>query len=859
MSSELYKFLKSKQVDAPPYTHTSYIGGKYRIKGEDYEKFNRMYYKALAEYYSSGSDNSGSGSGSGSSEGTKLFMIERLQDTFYFCQDIDNKSGSIKDADIIELINETKLQLVELAESTDEIECIVLKRESNYHLHYNCKTTKEQAQEITTILKERLTEDISSNLDSSPYKNGGMRMLGSYNKDKTDYYRLYDIVKREWISLTYGRFKKTLLEGALASKGKADGKTESVKKGKEEMLSRQNKEIAKEIKQLLEDLKTDDTLKERINGIEKIDKFNLETTKIKHVKNKYTGLSDFYITIKDRFCAFKGREHTRDSDYMYLDLSHKGLVMRCYDVECSRQQFPVDPIKLPLDNADFVKKYNTLTKLLTVKYYTAEVEMTSEIRELVEKSISGTNYSMAKLIFTLYKDKFRVDEMRNTEWYYFNGVRWEKTQKLGILISEEIPKYYKSIKMETEGENGKDLLEYNDLVDKCIYKLESTLFKKNLLQELKIMFYELDKKFAEKLDANVYLLGFENGVYDLEKQHFREGRHDDYITYSTGYDYIEHDDTNLIVKEIYDFFKKLLPKDQVREYTLKVLGRGLIGIPDEKFYMWTGLSGQNGKSTLTKLLENVYGQYAISCDTALLTNKRAGSSNASPDLMEMRGKRAVFFQEPENTDTLKTGLLKQLSGGDTVKARELFKSLVSFVCQAMFIMCCNELPKVNSKGDGGTWRRLRVTEFVSRFVDAPNPSKPYEFKIDLELKQKMTGWLPYVMGILIHYYKKQKAEGIKEPKEVTVATNRYKGDNNEFEEYFESNLKEGGFTSIKDIHEDLLDWWTDNYGQEKAPSIIDLKKVLKIQYGEQVAGKVNGVSVKGFQVSLVNKVEEEEI
>lgn len=850
MASELYKFLKTKQVDVPPYTHTSYIGGKYNIKEVDYDKLNRLYYKALVDYYKPDE----TFDDMSNHEKPMLFLIERLQDVFNFCQDVDNKDSELGDSDIIELINETKEQLIEY--TAELIECTVLKRNDNYHLHYNCKTTKEQAQKITEILKERLTDNISSKLDVSPYKNGGMRMLGSYNKDKTDYYKLYDIKKRQYTTLTYGRFKQTLLE---SKSEKAISQTSKNKqKGKEEMLSRQNKEIAQEITQLLKDLKTDDILKERIKNIDKIDKFNLDVSKVKHIKNKYTGLSDFYITIKERFCPFKGREHSRDSDYLYLDLSHKGLVVRCYDTECVRQHYPTDPIKLPLDWPEFVKKYNTLTKLLTVKYYTAEVEMTSEIRELVEKSISGTNYSMAKLIFTLYKDLFRVDEMRNTEWYYFNGVRWEKTQKLGILISEEIPKYYKSIKFEAEGddESGKDLLKYNELVDKCVYKLESTSFKKSLIEELKIMFFELDKKFADKLDANVYLLGFENGVYDLQNQMFRLGKPDDYITFSTGYDYLDYDENNEITKEIYSFLKKLLPKDAVREYTLKVLGRGLLGIPDEKFYMWTGLSGSNGKSTLTKLLEKVYGQYAISCDTALLTNKRAGSSSASPELVEMRGKRAVFFQEPENTDTLKTGLLKQLSGGDTVKARELFKSLVSFVCQAMFVMCCNELPKINSKGDGGTWRRLRVTEFLARFVDNPNPDKQYEFAIDYDLKQKMTYWLPYVMSILIHYYKKQKTEGIKEPKEVTVATNRYKGDNNEFEEYFESNVEKdtkgvgASFSSIRDIYDDFIDWWTDNYGQEKAPSILELKKVMRSQYGDQITEQVNGSSVKGFKVRL---------
>jgi putative DNA primase/helicase len=255
---------------------------------------------------------------------------------------------------------------------------------------------------------------------------------------------------------------------------------------------------------------------------------------------------------------------------------------------------------------------------------------------------------------------------------------------------------------------------------------------------------------------------------------------------------------------------------------------------------------------LTKLLEHVYGEYAISCDIALLTNKRNGSSNASPDLMEMKGKRAVFFQEPENSDTLKTGLLKQLSGGDTVKARELFKSIVSFVCQAMFVMSCNELPKINAKNDGGSWRRIRVVDFISKFVDKPNIANKNEFKIDYNLKQKMTYWLPYVMSILVHYYHLQKIEANIEPKDVMQATDRYKGDNNEFEDYFDDcitvNIK--SFTTIKDLYYNFMDWWEDTYGQEKPPSIIELKRVMTLKYGNPLSKTIDNRQQKGFGIAF---------
>jgi P4 family phage/plasmid primase-like protien len=872
---ELQQFIKKFQTSSPPYSHTSYIGGKYYIPKSQYSKFSQLYYNSIKLYYSNESIQPQS----------KIFLIERLLDTFRYCQDIDNKDTSLTDSDIKELIVATLYEIKEITGNEIDATFIVLKRQANYHIHYDYITSSQQAIELTHKIKLKLTNDISKTLDESPYKNGGMRMIGAFNKNKIDFYKIYNLDTRSYEPLCFDKFKQTLLNsdtngsntnGSNTNGSNTNGSnTNGSNTGSSGVQSKQDIEIAKEISQLFIDLKQEsdwgNRLRERIIGIEKLSEFDLSIEKIRHLKNKYTGLSNFYILTKEQLCPFKNRQHKRDSSCIYIDLSYKGAFIRCYDQDCSTKLFPTDSIKFPLDWTPFIQKYPIVSRLLTVKYYQSHVDMTPDIKGLVEASLTGTNYSMAKLIFTIYKDKFRIDEMKNSEWYFFNGTRWTKTNKLSILISEDIPKYYKSIKLDTSSEldadidqdqtvhTGKDMIKYNDAIDKCILQLESTLFKKNIIEELKIMFFELDRTFIQKLDANPNLLGFENGVYDLDAGLFRPGKIDDYISYSTKYDYIDYDPNNSIVLEIHDFFKKLLPKDDVREYTLKTLGRGLLGIPDEKFYMWTGISGQNGKSTLTKLLEYVYGEYAISCDTALLTNKRNGSSNASPDLMEMKGKRAVFFQEPENSDTLKTGLLKQLSGGDTVKARELFKSIVSFVCQAMFVMCCNELPKIHAKNDGGSWRRIRVVDFISKFVDNPKPqveNQPanYEFKIDYTLKQKMTYWLPYVMSILVHYFHKQKLEGNVEPKQVMQATDRYKGDNNEFEDYFDSCIiagipgSETTFTTIKHLYENFLDWWEDTYGQEKPPSIIELKRVMTLKYGNPLSKNIDNRQQKGFNV-----------
>jgi P4 family phage/plasmid primase-like protien len=500
---------------------------------------------------------------------------------------------------------------------------------------------------------------------------------------------------------------------------------------------------------------------------------------------------------------------------------------------------------------------------MSTKYWNTEIKITDDIKKHLEDSLNGSHYQIAKTTYNIFKDRFRVDDVRNTTWYEFDGVRWKKSHLMNILISEELPKYYKGIKISDTSVSQNNLQEYlvnnekmdnnmrNQLVDNIINKLENVIFKNNVLNQITYLYKTLDPDFYTNLDSHPHLVGFKNGVYDFNSNTFRQSKQSDYLTFSTGYDFVEYDETDENVQEIYEFLEKIVPNKKVREYMLKVLGKSLLGIPDEKFYIWTGLSGANGKSTLVNFLEYTLGDYITSVDVSLLTNRRANSSNASPDIIRLRGKRLFTFQEPEHDDKLRTGILKQYTGGDTINARELFKAPISFKLQGTMIMCCNDLPTVSSI-DGGTWRRIRVIEFKSRFCE--NPVKPNEFKIDPFIKNKIQKWRPYLMSILIYWYNMFLLEGLQEPDEVKKATANYKDDNDKFNDFFDHCLEEDSkhFSSNKSIYNDcFIRWWETNYPNTRTPEMRELRRAMKIKYGNETE-QVNytGLRQKGFNVKI---------
>lgn len=834
-------------------THLSFNKGKYNVPDNDYNNFYKKYYEAMIK-------------------GEELFLIEKVYNSkFAFFIDLDipktkteesKEEAKLDDIYINNIIKNAKTAIKEMFNDQDNLDSFIISKRNkdgdkdigNYHINfYNLIVDSAIAKKIITNIIDSL-KDQKSYIDISVYRTG-LRLLGSKKKDKDGVYKVYDIKTKEFTEIkdiTFDVFMKTIVRRKRAVElTKLNDKYKNVIKIQNKSIpvkGIENTEIVDELSKLLIQLKMTN---------ECLEKFDTSIQRIYASQNK-TGIFCYYVSVNEKYCPFKEREHIRPVSPIYFEININGIYMKCYDEECLRRRYPEGGFKLP---NNFKIEYPQLYLSMTTKYWNSEINITDEIKMYLEDSLSGSHYKIAKVVFQIYKDRFRVDEIKNTEWYEFDGMRWKKSHIINILISEELPKYFRGIKISDTSIQTKNLQEFlvnsekidanirNQMIDNIISKLENVSFKNNIINQVIFLFKTYDDDFYKSLDSKPYLVGFKNGVYDFDNDKFRKGTQDDYITFSTGYEYIEYDEKNKHVQEIYDFLSKIIPNQMVRDYTLKVLGKALIGIPDERFYIWTGLSGANGKSTLVNFLEHTLGDYITSVDVSLLTNKRGSSSNASPDVVRLRGKRIFTFQEPEHDDKLRTGILKQYTGGDTIIARELFKAPISFKLQGTMIMCCNDLPSVNSC-DGGTWRRIRVVEFKSRFCD--NPIKENEFKIDPTIKYKIREWRPYFMSILIHWYKRFIQEGMNEPDEVKKATAKYKVDNDKFNEFFDQVLEEckDSFEQNKNLYSNFSSWWSNNYPNSRIPDIKDLLRSMKIKYGNEKESIVNGCVQYGFNLKI---------
>lgn len=449
--------------------------------------------------------------------------------------------------------------------------------------------------------------------------------------------------------------------------------------------------------------------------------------------------------------------------------------------------------------------------------------------------------SIATALKIYYKDEFVCTEENGKMWYYFKNHMWYKSPRgltLRSKLSHEFSNlYYNRLnqltreKCEASEEEQDKYAERIDKLGKIARGFSSNTTKTRIMNESIENFY--DEDFIERLDNNPNLIGFDNGIYDLENDVFRSGKPDDYVSLSTGYDFhpysIEEPDEKMT--ELLIFLQQIMYDSNIYNYILTFLGSTLAGKnPDELFHIFTG-SGSNGKSKMMDLMKYSLGKYYSTINTTLLTKARPSSNQASPDVLGLKGKRLIVASEPEKNDKITAGFMKLLSGGDDVKARNLYSSHeIEFKPFFKMVMLCNDLPRIDSHDDG-TWRRIRVGPFKSRFVDKPR--KLNEYPIDRTLSDKLKDWRERMMAILLYYHRQYKTVGLKIVKEVVEETEKYKQDTNAFAQFAKEKLctldppRKRGHLPINVIYNDHFKHWYQQIYDKKIPSRTEMSNELQ--------------------------------
>jgi len=472
-----------------------------------------------------------------------------------------------------------------------------------------------------------------------------------------------------------------------------------------------------------------------------------------------------------------------------------------------------------------------------------------------DKSSRGcTDFDIANVLYQMYKSEFVCVSVKNNIWYRLKGHLWLENDSgttLRKAISTTLRDLYwnraqsfmeqaASLNPPDE-ERTKRMQDYADKILKICERLGRANEKKNIMTEAKELFY--DANFVEKLDTNPYLMSFKNGVLDFKLHCFRRGYPEDYLSKCTNNDYIPIDELRdgSTMEEIREFMRKLFPIPEIHDYMWEHLASILIGTSsaNQTFNMYIG-AGQNGKSVLTDLMTLCLGQYKGDVPLSLVTDRRTKIGGLAPELLALKGVRLAVMQEPSEGDQLNEGVMKQLTSGlDPIQARAPYMlQSVTFLPQFKLVVCSNAFMVIKSH-DHGTWRRIRVVDFVSLFCDNPvqgDVDKPYQFLIDRNLKdEKFEKWKYVFTAMLVEIA--FKTNGIvKDCARVMASSNSYKDSLDYVGDFLKSRVikdARGRITKTEITNEFTL-WYESTYGRDARgrPSTKNVHTYMDKHYGK---------------------------
>lgn len=505
--------------------------------------------------------------------------------------------------------------------------------------------------------------------------------------------------------------------------------------------------------------------------------------------------------------------------------------------------------------------------------------LTNKLHSSFHKNIDiKADYDLATIIHSFYKNEYVCSSLKKGEvWWQFKNHKWiqiDNAASLSVKMSEEFAYQLsnlssiinnKGIELQNKGEHLESdrLLKKSQDIIGLIRKFKTQSFKKKIIAETANIFYTKNPNFVDKLDENKYLIGFNNGVYDLESMIFRSGKPDDYLTFSTGYDYTEFNPNDAEFKKkekiIDDFFESIQPDEDKRKFLLLYLSSILKGgNTDQLALIFTG-KGANGKGTLTYLMKKALGDYYSTADATLITKQRGNAGNASPHLADKKGKRWLELEEPEADDKIETGMLKIITGENVIQARELYGNIFYYQPQFKFTLQCNDKPSLKTN-DGGVKRRIRVLYFPIQFV--PKPKKKNERKINIGLENKLEECKDVFIWKLINveYRKYNKLKTLKgnEPESVMEDSAEYIDSSNTLKIFFDTKYE---FTDerkncimIEDLWNEYQDWHKQNY-----PSVKNINQPKMIEFLKNQDILLNKTLTKAYKLKKKDSSTEEDL
>jgi len=265
------------------------------------------------------------------------------------------------------------------------------------------------------------------------------------------------------------------------------------------------------------------------------------------------------------------------------------------------------------------------------------------------------------------------------------------------------------------------------------------------------------------LDTNSWLLNVQNGTLDLRTGERKPHDPADHITKIAPVHY----DPKAATPLWENLLNKITGNDEeLKTFLQRAVGYSLTGDTGEEVLFFVHGPTNTGKSTFMEAVKAMLGEYSKTTDFETFL-KRRGDAGIRNDIARLAGARHVVSIEVDEGKKLAEGLIKALTGGDTVSARFLHKEYFEYVPQLKLWLAANNKPAVTPT-DTAMWKRILLVPFIHEIP---------EVERDPEVKRRLrdpseSG--PAILAWAIKGCLEWQKNGLQVPKKVAHATDKYR-------------------------------------------------------------------------------------
>jgi putative DNA primase/helicase len=361
----------------------------------------------------------------------------------------------------------------------------------------------------------------------------------------------------------------------------------------------------------------------------------------------------------------------------------------------------------------------------------------ASFQELVSNTELLTEDSTALAFTDRYRDRLLFDHDLGM-WFVWTGTRWEHERTcLAFSWARDLAR-----------ELAKNMPERMRLIP------SKASFAGNVER-----FARADRAFAvtsDIWDSDGYLLGTPAGTVDLRTGELREAQPDDFITKATA---VAPAETAHCPRWIQFLHEATNGDQRLIDFLQQFAGYALTGDIKEHALLFVYGDGGNGKGVLLNTIASVMADYAVAA--AMETFVSSSTDKHPTDLAMLRGARLVYASETEEGRGWAESRIKQMTGGDRIRARFMRQDFFEYLPQFKLLLIGNHQPNLRNVDDAAK-RRFNIVPFPQK------PPMP-----DPDLMTKLHAEWPGILRWLIDGCLAWQRAGLVRPPVVIEATQEY--------------------------------------------------------------------------------------